>query len=90
MAEFKLAPEFLTELAAFSSSGTALNDEFAQLEGETLLTLSASEQYLHQHVQIKEIIYAYMELIKKDAKDLMDMYQSATGMDTKIAGAFRK
>ena len=90
MAEFKLAPELLNEITAFSSSGTALNDEYALLQEGTLSTLSTSQQYLQQHAQIKALIDAYIELIKKDAKDLMEMHRAATGMDNKIAGAYRK
>ena len=90
MAEFKLAPELLNEIAAFSSAGAALNDEYTRLEEGILSTLSTSRQYLQQHAQIKELIDTYMELIKKDAKDLMEMHRAATGMDTKIADAYRK
>lgn len=90
MAEFKLAPELLTEIAAFSSTGTALNDEYARLEEGTLSTLSTSQQYLQQHAQIKELIDAYIELIRKDVKDLLEMHRATTGMDATIAGAYRK
>lgn len=90
MAEFKLAPELLTEIGEFLSSGTALNNEYTRLEEGTISTLPAGKLYLEQHEQIKALIDTYIALVQKDVKDLADMYETATGMDTKIAGAYQK
>lgn len=90
MSEFKLAPEFLVEIESFASSGKVINDAYVQLEEGTLSTLPTGRKYLRQHEQIKQLLDTYIELVYKDANDLMEMYKAATGMDTNIANAYRE
>lgn len=88
MADFKLCNSFLLEVSSFSSAGTALNDDYGELAEGSLSTLTASQLYLRQHKQIKELIDAYICLLKEDVKDLSEMQKTAMKMDDQLARSF--
>ena len=84
MAEFKLSSAFLSEVNAFSNAGIMLNDGYCTLD-KGALDLSTAERYIEQHRQIKELLDAYIELLKKDESDLEKMHDAVQNMDEELA-----
>ena len=87
MAEFKISTTFLSEVNTFANAGKALNDGYSSIQKGSL-ALSTVNQYIEQHRQIKELMDAYISLLKKDEDDLKKMQETAQSVDEELAAKY--
>ncbi len=87
MAEFKVSDAITTEISDVNSSGTAINNTYADVSSDGVDTLKTSQKILAQHYSIKELLELYKALVQKDVSDLNAMVTEAQNMDASISSS---
>lgn len=90
MAEFKVNRRKLTdEISAFRSAGEDINDGYREISNSGVSTLKTANEIIAQHESLNSLLDWYKMLILRDARDLDDMVDEASRMDSAISTAHR-
>ena len=87
MAEFKVAAGLREDVNAVKDAGGNLNASYSATDSSEVSSLTTCMAYISQEKAIKRLLTAYMELVSKDAKDMLAFISTAEQMDEQIAAS---